>query len=816
MSERTDAIIDWYESHARSLVEEHAPERVEEFDRERVQIGTLAKKAAEPVSVCFLGNAAVGKSTLLNSLVSGTHTLVPAGGVGPLTAQATSVEFSDAPFFEATYHAKKKLWELAFALERHHIRESGKAAGADELENEYGKVLAPEEMENLRHDSDDSVDPSEQAGEERARRSSNRKLLEWQKQARLLVTNNQDSSAPLPYLLDALRRAMGMKNFWGTPLDPADEDRVTHIRQALQLAEKNTPFRATAADRDTEGLLEELKAHAGGFLAPLIARLRVGWPADLLRGGLTLVDLPGVGIASDVHKKVTHEWINGNTRALVLVVDRAGVSDACTRLLTESGFLQRLLSAADDPGSDPMALLIAVTRVDDVARTRRHENPRKKLREHFADVAEELVPRIKGQMQQHLEAIELSSHELTKQAQRGVIDRVLQQLRVFPVAATELQRLMVDDEEDRAFLPDAETTNVPALGRALAEASNAWVRLANGRESDAVENVYDRLRGLLQVTLTQWKESGRAEEEARCLRGKLDDYAAPLREELATRRGEFRQFIKTMGSETIEHLVDEALGAARTDMRRHVRPFRGYHYKTLQAAIREGGVWDGAKTINLPDRFTDACEQPLVAIWGSRILSSLRAETSSLARDYARLVEKIADWAGEQGAQVQAELVRQQRDAIRAEAKALERIGKEIVDELRETVRKELHAAVAQVVKRGCTKFMEEKKHEGRGARNNMADLCDQLVDRVADGVRSRALSRLMENFQEVEGQIRLHFRQMEDPIGSACNAIVARHEERQKRSDAQRKKKVVANLEAALAACPIAGSFDFGNEELA
>lgn len=813
MSERSQALAKWYSEHARAFLGEFYPERVEEFDRERKQVEQLSERAGERVSVCFLGNAAVGKSTLLNALVAGDRVLVPAGGVGPLTAQATSVEYSEHPFFEATYQPKKKLWELGFALERLHLARTG--GDARHIERDFAGVLDEAELDALRREADDGVTEPEGAEDQRVRRSASQKLLEWEKQARLLITGNQDSAADLPRLLDGLRKAMGMATRWTATPEEDDLQRIARLARALEDAESGTPYRATQDAQHPDAFFDDLRAHASGALAPLIQNLRVGWNAESLRSGLTLVDLPGVGIASDVHKEVTHQWINGNTRALVLVVDRAGVSESCTRLLTESGFLQRLLTAADDPQSDPVALIVAVTRIDDVARTRRAEDKKKSVAQHFADVKEEIIPRIQGQLRQHLEAIDVSSHELTRRLQAEVVERVLAGLQVFPVSATELQKLCAADEDDKPFLADEESTNVPALRRALVDRTTQWKELATAAESDAVENVLDRLRSLVQVTLSQWTESGRAEEEAERLRAALELYVRPLREELAERRGDFRRFLKTMGEETIGSLVEEALTAARVDMRKHVKPFRSYHFKTLQAAIRRGGVWDGAKTINLPDRFTDACEQPMAAIWGAKILQSLRKETRDLANDYARLVERVADWAGEQGASVQAELVRQQRDAIRSEAKALERVGKEMVDDLREKVRKELHTSVAAVIRKGCEAFVAESKDAGTGARDNMATLCDELVDKVANGVRGKAHARLLANFNDVEAQIRHHFKQMEDPIGAACDAIVARHEERQKRSDAQRKKKVVANLEQVLAACPATGSFDFGGEEL-
>jgi hypothetical protein len=53
----------------------------------------------------------------------------------------------------------------------------------------------------------------------------------------------------------------------------------------------------------------DLKDHAAGFLAPLVEEIQVGWPSELLRSGITLVDLPGVGIASDSYRQITQKYI---------------------------------------------------------------------------------------------------------------------------------------------------------------------------------------------------------------------------------------------------------------------------------------------------------------------------------------------------------------------------------------------------------------------------------------------------------------------------------------------------------------------------
>ena len=121
--------------------------------------------------------------------------------------------------------------------------------------------------------------------------------------------------------------------------------------------------------QDPRGFQEDMTAHAAGFLSPLIERIEVGWPSELLRSGVVLVDLPGVGIAQDSYRDVTKSYVRDKARAVIVTVDRAGPTESTMELLRTSGYWQRLVGAADDPASDACTMLIAVTRVDDVTQT---------------------------------------------------------------------------------------------------------------------------------------------------------------------------------------------------------------------------------------------------------------------------------------------------------------------------------------------------------------------------------------------------------------------------------------------------------------
>lgn len=88
--EEARALIAWYREKARPFLEKSAPEKLGALDSDATRLTSLTQ-ATENITVCFLGHSGIGKSTLLNAIAAAEKQVLPAGGIGPLTAQATEV-----------------------------------------------------------------------------------------------------------------------------------------------------------------------------------------------------------------------------------------------------------------------------------------------------------------------------------------------------------------------------------------------------------------------------------------------------------------------------------------------------------------------------------------------------------------------------------------------------------------------------------------------------------------------------------------------------------------------------------------------------
>ena len=540
----------WYKETVRPFLAEHLQEKVSGLDEAIARIRTLDESVKEELAICFLGASGVGKSTLINALVAGKELILPSGGIGPLTALAMEVRYGDVPTFEAEYHTAGNLWRgIIFPLERGHAAALKAATGRDldaAVPTDFVRDVEEEEIT-----IPDSAHPDDLEA---------RKRLEvFRKQAQLLVKGSQDTVADLPYLVDSLREAAGMKRTWGTAALPEDEERIWGIKAALALSKSGNGHRREFGS-DPRAFRRDLHVHASGFLAPLIKELHVQWNSPLLHKGMVLVDLPGVGVAGDAYKQTTRKWINERAKAVVLVVDRAGITESSADLLRTSEFLTRLLFSADERSHDPVVLAVAVVRLDDVAEDEWAKDKSRKKAEHLADQFERARVLIRSQLRQELERVWESGDEQVRDAQRSVIQQLCEDLLVFPLSAPQYRRLLAGDPDDAPFIVDVEQSGVPAMQRALTEVAFARRSDAKLRRAESMQAWLKQVIAWVDLVRAQWSGNEHTEQEVQELQRDLEGILGPLRKEFLVRQGQFREFLKKTMPERIGALVSSREG----------------------------------------------------------------------------------------------------------------------------------------------------------------------------------------------------------------------------------------------------------------
>jgi predicted GTPase len=799
-----DSLVRWYTSSARPFLEQWSPERVQPLDDDFVRLSALRKAGQGELAVCFLGHSGVGKSTLINALVGERQSVLPAGGVGPMTAQATSVRYAEEPYFKAEYLGVNRLHRLVFAIERHHeaeLRRAGRtlkegddlSAGLGDDDRKDAELAVPA----VGSDSDEGTES---------------KIAGYERQARLMVLGNQfKGDVPREYVIDALRVALGRSPRWGTTLQDTDRRRVDGVRAALEhLRSKSGPVERRASEG--KAFRTALVDHASGFLAPLIRTLEVGWPADSLKNGLVLKDLPGLGVANDEYRRVTTEAIR-TARAIVLVVDRSGVGEASAQLLHSTGFINSLLHDSGDADAEPVSLMVAVVKLDlsadDEWRNDRQLNAENARRwvHHFDEVCSKAIPMVREQLRVELDRIASEGPAATNAERRAAVERVLSSVSVHPISALEYRKLLAEDDEEPPRIRHVDQSRVPGLIEGIRNVAVERAKSVSSRLDRLESTVHGRLQSGLEVIRHQWQEDRRAQEEIDRIRQELDAIVAPLQKEFENRRGGFREFFRESLPNQIGLRVAEVTGEARNDIRRYLRKYEDYHWATLRAAVRKGGRYDGARLVDLPNELTLRFEEPIAVVWAKYILTSLRQRTSALGNDYVEMTGTIVEWARQQGARVQPKLVEALHDELKGNAKELAAVGKEAIDDLKGKVKTQLYSRVEDRIRKRCQKFVDDGQAQGAGVKRRMLEfLADELTDTVVDAARPAAVQVLQQNYQVVEQDITKLFRRFPNPIETARDQILSSNEDRIRRNDDKRRTAVLQQLEEVMKAAPEAG----------
>jgi len=114
--------------------------------------------------------------------------------------------------------------------------------------------------------------------------------------------------------------------------------------------------------------------------------------------------------------------------------------------------------------------------------------------------------------------------------------------------------------------------------------------------------------------------------------------------------------------------------------------------------------------------------------------------------------------------------------------------------------------------------FVEKNQHVGPGVKFRVLGLFEELAKETVTAANDPAKDLLTTRFKEVEKEISKVLRSDEDLIDSAADAIVESHQAIVVRSDAQRRKRVLMQIDEIMEASPLpwpeeAGSGEFGCE---
>jgi hypothetical protein len=793
--------VDWYTEKARPFLEQHAPEDVPRLDDQKKRAELLAAAPEEQAAACFLGSSGVGKSTLINAVVSERYNLLPHGGVGPLTAQATVVRYAETPYFRARYFPPKTLNRVLFALERFHEILTKRGTEASE---ELAKLLDEED----RREAESALPVEDGQGS-----GVSEKIEAYQRQARLLIQGNQTGPIDLPYLVDALRLSLGQKTRWDRTPNEDDLRRIERVRECLELASRDGVHRDREAGASMTDFLADLKEPASGSLAPLIKSLEVGWNGDALSEGLALVDLPGVGVATDEYRRVTTEWIREKARAIVLVVDRAGVTEASANLLRSTGFLTNLLHDTDDHASAvPITFAVVVVKVDLSADSAwedealHDEATARPWVEHFARLRTEVTEVVRNQMRQLLEKQVGAGAEATRDARRAAMDRIVQNMQVHAVSAPQFRLLHLKLQQKAARIEAAEESGIPQLIESLRRLARDQQMRSEARLAAAEEDLAAHVTAILKLKQAEWAQDVRAEREAQVLREELKRFLAPRKSELDQRQGGFREFLRESIPEQIRARVSESSLHARDDISEYLSGLAGLHWATLRALVRKGGAHlsPTAGHLDLPNELALRFEEPVAVVWSKHILGTLRKRTAALGEDYVSMVGEVVEWARSQEARVQPKVVEALHEKLAAETKDLASVGKEAINDLKTKVKSQLYERVQTKVRAHCEEFVEAKKDVGPGTKRRILEHLHQaLATEIVEVARPVAERVLLANYNGVQREITERFAGYRNPLESARDAIVQSHESGVRRSDAQKRRRVLEEIDAIVAAKP-------------
>jgi hypothetical protein len=795
-------LLELYRTDIRPFLAEHEVANLPTLDQNAEMLARALAQTGE-LRIGFVGESQVGKSTLVNALLD--RQALPSGGIGPLTAQATRVEYAQENGLTVKYHAKQQLHQHAFAIARYLERRGdikrneklGEGAGPDEPE-----LLPETELTGGAERLLDAIEAADD-GDGPKKEDLGRYMLNQAK--RILHFGNPPVAQDNPtdvMLLDGLRAVLGQKTIGPPESLDTYRARVAEVQGILGQQE--------ALKESTEGssaaFNRALRLRAAGWMSPLVNELHLRLNSPMLRS-LSLVDLPGIGVLNDPAGREAEAFVRTEGDALVIVFRNNGVTETVAELLERTGVITKMLFGGTGE-VPPIQIVIAVTHLDDVAQDRYRvlaqeardngDGPPDRHR-IFQDLSQEMGARLRemiGEALRRSQAFE-DLPEDQRVARERAVATLTGAMQIFCVASPDYLNQTQNLEEGLGFLRDIEVTNVPDLRRHLIDLAQQ----ASARRKTTIVQFERALHASINdhlAAIAQMYEEGRgaATQEFERFRGALTEVAEPLRLEMRAYHGEALGMLRKAMSVELQMVCKDAEVAAMKKLQRLTREGRGLHYATLKAALVRDGVWE-RRSVNYPDALTLTFVDSIAANWEPRVVEKVREEVRVLAKRDLKLVEALCDAARTINARIVAESpIDAQKRILEANSRTAVAWTGEQLSELRDNVQKTLRLAVQRPIEKACRKAVKEFAHIGSGAKNRILEAFEDGGQAAIDQARAAAEESLKQHYGKLLRRLDEGFlRENHDPVQAALDTLTGEQVTKARRSDAQRKRIVTTRV---------------------
>lgn len=790
MTHRDDSplqILQIYRERIRPFLQQHQVGGIESLDRQ-AELLKQAQQHPQQVRVGFFGEAQVGKSSLINAVAG--RPVLPAGGIGPLTARATSVVHADEDQINVCYHDRHTLNQLAFDMARYleSIGELPKwhpsVAGA--VQAAAGDALAPWDGE-----AGDASDQHE------ARTKGDDMLLK----AKRMLGIERDLPKPSGLLLvEAMRSVVDASAAVTEPFPPLIESRIAELRALVDTQESlNASALGGAGPFNTA-----LKERAAGWRSPMIADLQLALSAPSLQG-LSLVDLPGIGTVADPGALAAKEFVEGEGHALVIVFRNSGLTQAIADLLEQTGVITRILFDGTD-GHRPIRLLLVVTHLDDVAKNRwadlwQKEGEQSDRNVLFRDLAREMQDTLRAQVQGALLESEAIADLLgdQRQARQKAVNRLCSSMKVICVSSPEYLSLTGQTPINN-WLTDVEATGIPALRAALQQMAQEATQSQALDVQRSAEDLHWMLQQHLAILHQNLSEGmGAATEEAKRFRAELEQHLVPLREQMLKQHGDALGLLRWGLPERIDVICCDALCQGQQRLQRLIKKHRKDQTpKTLWMALqRRGGVWQ-ERSINYPGDLTLAMVDAIAALWEPRIIAAVRKEIADLVDFDVKLVEQLFQAATALNANIVAKSqIKTQKKMLKKSSGAALTWTGEQVDGLRRTVQEKLRKGVERPIEEACMEVRslgELKGHEGKAT---ILDAFEEGGRRALQEARKTAETVLREQYNALLSLLEKGYLKHHDPLTTTFGNLTDEMARRTQLKDRHERESILAEIDA-------------------